>query len=130
MARSLANQPLGTVPNGCLVMAMLLSIIGLIAFMVIFMVLRIAYIYWECTIVADDVGVIEAFSRSKSYFNNRSPELSSIILGILVFNFFFALVVNFLWHPLAVIVLIPIYCYVASGMQLALMMSLPGLELA
>lgn len=113
-----------------LVMAMLLSFLGMIAYLVVFMVLRVKYIYWEFTIVADDLGVFEAFARSAAYFDNRTPELSGVIIGILVANFIFALLVNFLWHPLPLLLFIPIYCYVASGMQLALMMSLPGCETA
>ncbi|HCX78158.1 MAG TPA: hypothetical protein DG577_01970, partial [Firmicutes bacterium] len=48
-------------------------------------------------------------------------ELSSIIISILVANFIAALIVNLLWTPVVVFISIPIYCYVATALQLALM---------
>ncbi|MDD2211353.1 MAG: hypothetical protein PHN71_08570 [Candidatus Cloacimonetes bacterium] len=102
-------------------LAMLLSIIGVIAFLVIFLILRIKYIYWEFTMVSEDMGISEAFSRSRMHYENRNPELSSIIISILVANFIAALIVNLLWTPVVVFISIPIYCYVATALQLALM---------
>ncbi|GEM_PF-2042772 len=102
-------------------LAMLLSIIGVIAFLVIFLILRIKYIYWEFTMVSEDMGISEAFSRSRMHYENRNSELSSIIISILVANFIAALIVNLLWTPVVVFISIPIYCYVATALQLALM---------
>jgi hypothetical protein len=102
-------------------MAMLLFVFGVIAFLVIFLILRIKYIYWEFTIVSEDMGVLEAFNRSKMHYNNRSPEMAIIIIKILVANFIAALIVNFLWSPVMIFIAIPIYSYVATGLQLALM---------
>ena len=102
-------------------LALLLSIIGVIAFLVIFIVLRVKYIYWEFTMVSEDMGISEAFSRSRVYYANRTPELTSIILFMFAANFIAGLIVNLLWNPIAVFLAIPIYCYVATAVHLALM---------
>lgn len=104
-----------------LLLAMLLSIVGLIAYMIIFIILRIKYIYWEFTMLSEDMGITDAFRRSRMLYDSRTPELSKVIIAILVANFLLAVVVNALWSPTIVVIFIPIYCYVASALQLALM---------
>jgi len=108
--------------------AVLLNIIGVLAYLVGFIVLRILYIYWEFTIVAEDNGVLDAFHNSRRHFDNRSPELSGIILTIFFANFLAGLIFNMLWTPVFIFAGIFIYGYVATGLQLALMFSLPGLD--
>lgn len=101
--------------------AMLLSIIGVIAFLVIFLILRVKYIYWEYVMVSEDIGIARAFNRSRLYFQYRTPQLNIIILSIFLANFVTALIVNWLWHPVVLFIAIPFYCYLATGLQLALM---------
>ena len=52
-------------------LALLLCIIGVIAFLVIFLIFRIKYIYWEFTMVSEDLGISEAFSLSRVHYANR-----------------------------------------------------------
>ncbi len=106
-----------------ILMAMLLSIIGLFAYMIIFIVLRVRYIYWEYTMLSEDLNVFDAFRRSRVLFDGRAPELSSIIIAILLANFLVALIINLAWTPVTLLLFIPIYGYVASALQMALMMN-------
>lgn len=110
------------------VFGLLLFFVGVIAFMIIFIILRIKYIYWEFTIVAEDLGILEAFQRSRELYDQRSPELANIIIKILAANFLFGLALNFLWMPIILFIGIFLYAYVATGLQLELMLSLPGLK--
>ncbi|MTI96283.1 MAG: hypothetical protein FH749_12540 [Firmicutes bacterium] len=114
---------------GGLVSALVLSILGVLLFLVVFVILRIRYIYWEFTIVSEDMGVIDAFTRSREHFANRSHHLAGVIITILVSNFIFGLIFNGIWHPVVVFVGIFIYGYVASGLQLALMFTKPDLDI-
>lgn len=100
---------------------------GVIVFIVAFLVLRILYIYWEFTIVSEDLDLTDAFNRSRRYYDKRSPELSGVIISIFVLNFLAGLAVNLLWHPLAVFLGIFIYAFLAAGLQLALMLTKPGI---
>lgn len=110
-----------TIVGGLL--AMLLSIFGVLAFLVIFLILRVNDIYWEYTMVSEDIGIAEAFHLSRMYFVNRPEELSGIIIDIFLVNFIAALVVNLLWNPVVIFITIPFYCYVSTALQLALMKS-------
>jgi hypothetical protein len=102
-------------------LAMLLPVIGIIAFPVILFVLRVKFIYWEYTMVSEDIGIAEAFGRSGLYFAKRTPQLHGIVIGIVLLNFIAAFLVNMLWSPEVIFISIPFYCYLATALQLALM---------
>lgn len=101
-----------------------LGMLGALLFMIFFLVVRILYLYWEFTIVVEDCGIGEAFTRSREHFRNRVPETTSVIISIIGMNAAFALVVNALWNPLVFIVTLVVYGYVATGLQMALMLTL------
>lgn len=109
-----------------LMAAMLLSIVGLLAFTVAYIVLRIKFIYWEFTVVAEDLRVIEAFNRSKELFKQRPPELNGVLLAILGVNFLAGLLLNALWHPVMLFLGVFVYAYLGTILQLALMNTRPG----
>lgn len=101
-----------------------LKIVGVILLMILFLVFRVLYIYWEFTVVVDDCTIGEAFTRSRDYFRNRVPETTNIILLIVVINALFAFLVNSLWNPVAFSLNIVAYGFVASGLQIVLMATL------
>ncbi|MBO8171622.1 MAG: hypothetical protein H0Z33_07020 [Bacillaceae bacterium] len=101
-----------------------LSIAGVMIFLILFLVLRILYIYWEFTVITDEVGLAEAFTRSRAYFRNRTPDTVTVIVAIIGINFLFGLVVNALWNPFVLFLAILGYGYIATGMQLSLMLTL------
>jgi hypothetical protein len=103
---------------------LVLKILGAILFIILFLVLRVLYIYWEFTVVVEDCGIGEAFTRSREHFGNRVPETMSVIISMIGMNAAFALVIHALWNPLVFIVTLLVYGYVATGMQMALMLTL------
>jgi len=109
-----------------MLLAIPFSILGALAFM-IFIVLRIRYIYWEFTIVSEDMTVAAAFQQSRRYYEHRTPELTNVIIAMVLINFLASLLVNLFWSPLIVFLGIFIYNYIATGLQLALMDSKPWL---
>lgn len=114
----------GVVLAGILLTAVL-WFIGLLASIIGFIVLRVLYIYWELTLVSEDLGVVEAFSRSRQHFDNRTPELTQVIIAMLAVNLVAGLFLNLLMHPVVTFLGIFIYNYAATGMILALMNSKP-----
>lgn len=61
-----------------LYVSMLLGVIGALAYVVGFLVLRIRYIYWEFTIVTEDLDIFTAFTRSRQLYDQRSSELAVV----------------------------------------------------
>lgn len=104
--------------------AILMGFFGVVLFLVVFLVLRILYIYWEFTVVAENCSVGEAFTKSREFFANRVSETSSVILSIFLLNLLFGILVNSMWNPIVFFIAILAYGYLASGLQMALMMTL------
>lgn len=112
-----------------ILLAIVLSIIGALLFLIGFFILRIHYIYWEFTIVVEDLSVREAFIKSREYFTNRVSDTVSIILSIIGLNLLFGILVNSMWNPVVFFISILAYGYLASGLQIALMMSLQQISI-
>jgi hypothetical protein len=106
------------------------SIFGVLLFLVVFFVLRILYIYWEFTLVAEDCSVGEAFTRSRKNFRSRIPETTNVIISLLLLNLLFGFLVNSMWNPVIFLVAILAYGYLATGLQISLMMSLREITLS
>ena len=104
----------------------ILRFLGMLIFLVLFFILRILFIYWEFTVVSDDLSVCEAFVRSRKYFQSRSNTVFAIIGTMLLNNAIFAFLVNAFWNPVPYVLFLLLYDYVASGIQLSLMLSLVG----
>ena len=109
-----------------IIVAASLALFGLLAFTIAYIVFRIKYIYWEFTIVAEDLGVIDAFRRSNQHFKLRALEFSSVIILMLAVNFLAGLVFNLFWNPIVLFLGIFIYAYFGTSLQLALMYTKPG----
>lgn len=108
-----------------LFLASLLWIVGILAYVIGFIILRVLYIYWEVTLVSEDLGIGEAFNRSRQYLDKRSPELTQVVMAMLAVNLVAALFLNLLMFPVVIFVGIFIYNYVATGMLLALIFTMP-----
>lgn len=106
------------------ILLVLLNIVGAILLIILFIVLRILLIYWEFTIVVEDLGVREAFSRCREHFRNREEHTMQVIIAILLTSMVFGLLVNGLWHPVVLFFAIFGYGYIATGLQVALMFTL------
>lgn len=109
-----------------IILGLLLFIVGALVFLVIFIILRVKYIYWEFTIVAEDLGILDAFGRSRELYDQRSPELASVLWTIVGANLIFGVVFNLVWHPIFLVLGIFVYGFAATGLQLALMLTMPG----
>ena len=102
----------------------LFNTFGIILGFVLLLVLRIIFIYWEITIVSDDVGVISALFISREYFRKRVPETINVIVFILLMNMGFSLVINYIpFIPVYTIGII-LYGYCASVLNGTLFLSL------
>jgi len=101
---------------------------GVFLFLLVFLILRVMFVYLEFTIVTDNLPLGQAFSRSLGYFRRRVPETVTVIAAILILNFVFALLMNAVWQLPVFLVLTLIWLYLAAGLQLALMMSLQKIQ--
>ncbi|MFM1652369.1 hypothetical protein ACI7RC_09745 [Brevibacillus sp. B_LB10_24] len=101
-----------------------LGLIGGLLFLVIFLWLRILFVYLEFTIVTDDLTLAASFGQARHYFRRRLPETAFIIVAMIAVGTLFSMVINALWFPLLFLILLIAYDYVAAGLQLALMLSL------
>lgn len=96
---------------------------GMFIFFVLFLAMRIMYIYLEFTVAVDDCSVKTALLRSRYYFANRLQETSAVILWIILLGIGGGYVMN-LDVPVSLFVLeILVYDFIAAALQLALMMS-------
>ncbi|WP_019120144.1 hypothetical protein [Brevibacillus massiliensis] len=101
-----------------------LGLVGGLLFLVVFLWLRILFVYLEFTIVTDDLSLAASFGQARHYFRRRLPDTAFIIIAIIACAAVFALLINGLWFPLPFLILLIAYDFVASGLQLALMLSL------
>lgn len=97
---------------------------GIVAFLLALFILRILFIYWEFTIIVEDISVIHALKRSWQYFRNRVPETMNVIVTILLLNLLVSFLVNSIWNIVTFVLAIFVYGYLATGLQVTLMMTL------
>ncbi len=105
-------------------LSLILGPAGILLFLMVYLTLRVLYVYWEFTVVVENCGIGEAWGRAREFFRNRTADTTAVILAILASNFAFALVLNGLWSPPVLVLGIFAYGYVATGLQLALMLTL------
>ncbi|UCZ53696.1 hypothetical protein LGQ02_02605 [Bacillus shivajii] len=94
---------------------------GIFFGMFLLFVLRILFIFWEFTIVTDELRPIDALKKSRFYFKTRIPETFGVIFSILIFNLISGLIINQMSSPIFYMIFIIMYGYVATGFQFALM---------
>ncbi|MFD0698110.1 hypothetical protein ACFQZT_28960 [Paenibacillus sp. GCM10027628] len=98
-----------------------LKMLGVIVFMIIFLLLRVQFLYLEFTLVGDDCSISEAFTRSLDAFRRRTPNTLPLVGVTLVINLVAGLLVNMLWLPFIFFVLLVVYDIVCAVLQLAFM---------
>ncbi|MGG4093528.1 hypothetical protein [Paenibacillus lautus] len=105
-------------------LAAFLGVIGLFLSLVIFVVLRVIFIYVEYCIVVNQLNVDAAFRQSKRYFQASSFNTSGIIIVMMISSGVISLLLHYLWSPAAVIIAIPICAVVMGVIQIAFMQQL------
>jgi hypothetical protein len=90
---------------------------------------RVCFIFWEFTIVAENLSAGDGFFRCLQYFRRQTPATVWIIGYLLLLGLGFGLFVNFIWHPITVFATIFAYNFSAAGLQLALMHSFMQIEI-
>ncbi|WP_096186819.1 hypothetical protein [Evansella halocellulosilytica] len=97
------------------------NFIGFFISIILAIVLRILFIFWEYTIVSENIRPTEALSKSREYFKHRVPDTSFVIVAIICFNLAFGFIVNLIPHPIFFLMFIVLYGYLATGFQFSLM---------
>lgn len=105
-------------------LAAFLGVIGLFLSLVIFVVLRIIFIYVEYCIVVNQLNVDAAFRQSRRYFQASSFNTSGIIIVMMISSGVISLLLHYLWSPVAVVMAIPICAVVMGVVQIAFMQQL------
>jgi hypothetical protein len=108
---------------GGIVMAMFKAV-GAVVFTLLFLWIRILFVFLEFTMVAEDCSFSEALARCREYFRRRTSDTGFIIVNVLVFNLLMGIAVNLLWNPGIFAIGILVYNYVSAGLQFALMLNL------
>lgn len=103
-------------------LAILFGYVGVFAAFLCFVVLRVAYIYLEFTIVADRVHLNAAFKKSWSYLKASLPETALVAGGMFLVSGALSLLMHRIWTPWIIVTGVLAYAYVMSGIQLAFML--------
>ncbi|WP_211745786.1 hypothetical protein [Paenibacillus sp. Marseille-Q4541] len=101
-----------------------LGAVGLFLSLIIFVILRIIFIYVEFCIVVDQLNVNVAFRQSIRYFQATSFSTSGIIIAMMISSGVISLLIHQLWSPVAIIIAIPICAVVLGAVQIAFMQQL------
>jgi len=102
----------------------LLGVNGLFLSLVVFVVLRIIFIYVEYCIVVDQLNVDAAFRQSRRYFQASTFNTSGIIITMMISSGVISLLLHYLWSPAVVIIAIPVCAVVMGVIQIAFMQQL------
>ncbi|WP_018757457.1 hypothetical protein [Paenibacillus terrigena] len=105
-------------------LVMLFQGIGLFLSLLVFIVLRILFIYLEFTIVVDRSQLDAALRRSRQYFKQSRLKTMVLVFCLFVVSGLLSTLIHQLWSPYAILAGIVIGAYVVSVIQLALMMVL------
>lgn len=105
-------------------LAAFLGPIGLFLSLVIFVILRIIFIYVEYCIVVDQLNVNVAFQQSRRYLPATSISTSGIIIVMMISSGIISLLIHWMWSLVAIIIAIPICAVVLGAIQIAFMQQL------
>lgn len=97
------------------------GIIGVFAALVFFVFLRIIFIYLEFTIVVDRIHIVKALKRSREYVKKSLPKTLWIVLFMYVLSGGISLLLHLYWQLATIIILVFVYGYVMSVIQVAFM---------
>ncbi|MCQ6559074.1 hypothetical protein [Paenibacillus mendelii] len=97
---------------------------GLFFSLLVFIVLRIIFIYIEFTMVVDRLSWDQVLGQSRAYFRSSLAQTGMIVVVLVAGSGLISLLLHRTWSLAAIIIGIPVYAYVITGIQLALMMVL------
>ncbi|QKS72623.1 hypothetical protein FLK61_39095 [Paenalkalicoccus suaedae] len=100
-----------------LVINALLGLFLLLIVSIALFVLRILLIFWEFTLVSEDIGVVASAKRAREHFLNRTHDTVKIIFVVIALHLVFAFILNLTFSAIAVAIILPIYTYIAAGAQ-------------
>lgn len=99
-----------------------LNVSGLGIALLLFMFLRIIYVYLEFTLVLDNMPISKALlSQSYAYFKESFKNTMLVMGAVLITAGLLSLLLHLVWEPLIVAGFIVLYTYLITGLQLALM---------
>ena len=102
-------------------LALFFGIIGVFASLVIFITLRIIFVYLEFTMVVDRVGITGAIKKSRNYLMQSLFSSLPLVVLMYIVASLLSLFLHRFWSPVVVIIMIAIYAYMMSVIQLLLM---------
>jgi len=105
-------------------LVMLFQGIGLFLSLLVFIVLRILFIYLEFTIVVNQSQLDAALRGSRQYFKQSKWKTMMLVFCLFVVSGLMSMLIHQLWSPYAILAGIVLGAYVISAIQLALMMVL------
>jgi hypothetical protein len=101
-----------------------LNVIGSFTGMLLFLILRFFFIYFEFSLVIHDTHYKEALSRAYKYFKEHAVDTYLVVPLIFVTAGFLSYILHLVWSLGNIILFIVIYSYIMTGLQIALMISL------
>ncbi|GGD66281.1 hypothetical protein [Paenibacillus nasutitermitis] len=94
---------------------------GLFLSLLVFMTLRIVFIYLEFTMVERRLSWDRVLGQSRAYFSSALSDTAKIVVVLFASSGLCSFLLHRFWSPAAAIAGIIIYAYVMTGLQVALM---------
>ncbi|SER81160.1 hypothetical protein [Salipaludibacillus aurantiacus] len=113
----LASLPVWALSIGLGLPGIILSFIALV-------LLRVMFIYWEFTLIVDDLTVIDALSKSYKYFKRGISDTLAVLFIMGLTNTIFGLILSQVPVLPALIVGIILYGYIMTALLFSLMHTL------
>jgi hypothetical protein len=105
-------------------LVLFLNLIGSFAGMLLFLFLRIFFIYFEFSMVIHDTNFTKALAKARGYFKQHAVETYMVLPLLFITAGLLSYVLHQFWSLGSIILFIVIYSYLMTGLQIALMMSL------
>lgn len=106
------------------ILVMLFGVAGVLASLMVFVALRILFIYLEFTIVVDSKSIDHSLRQSRHYLKLSIPRTFTMILFMFLFSGALSVLIHWIWLPVTVITGIAVYAYLMTAIQLAFMIIL------
>lgn len=105
-------------------LAIFFGIVGVFASLVFMIVLRIIFIYLEFSMVVDRTGILPALKKARRYLVASLFSSLGLIALMYTVSSGLSFTLHYFWSKTLVIVMIFLYAYMMSGIQIALMQNL------
>lgn len=103
-------------------LVLIFGAVGLFASLVLFLALRIRYIYLELAMVVDHLNIDTAMRRSPFYWK-EAPAATAAVVGIYyAVSALFSLLLHAFWYPLVLWAGVWLYAFVMTAVQLSFML--------